>query len=150
PPEILQQFFLTDAAQVGNVIDDLPLSETRPIRPYADKGRNYIQWLIDAAKTSLDALYQEQGVNEDKTPETLLYLFLRHALTLGYFDSSYNLHRTAGFLSTVELAAMKPEPAFVHVAEAGPSESRFAALFKTESRITSSPSVLVTDFITSK
>ena len=82
------------------------------------------------------------------TPETLLYLYLRHALTLGYYDSSYNLHRSAGFLSTVQLAAMKPEPTFVHVADAPGSESRFAALYKTEPRITSSPTLLVSDYIT--
>src|SRR5262249_46349115 len=71
---------------------------------------------------------------------------------LGYYDSSYALHRSAGFLDEVELAAMKPEPNFVHVAEPAAaevaSESRFAALYKTESRITSSPTLLVTDYIT--
>ena len=148
-PDILQHLFMTDAAQLANVIDDRPLSETSFIRTYTDDGRNYIQWLIDAANTSLDALYQEQGFSGNKTPETLLYLYLRHALTLGYYDTSYNLHRSAGFLVATELAAMKPEPVFVHVADgAAASESRFAALYKTESRITSSPTLLVSDYIT--
>ena len=45
---------------------------------------------------------------------------------------------------------MKPEPPFVHVADAGAgaSESRFAALYKTEPRITGSPTLLVSDYIT--
>ena len=44
---------------------------------------------------------------------------------------------------------MRTEPSFVHVAEApGTSESRFAALYKTESRITGSPTLLVSDYIT--
>ena len=148
-PDILKQAFFSDAAQIGTIIDDVPLSETTPIRAYTDDGRNYIQWLIDAAKTSLDAIYQEQGFSSNKTPEALLYLFLRQALMLGYYDSSYNLHRTAGFLSPAELQAMKPEPNFIHVAEGAiPSESRFAALYKTEPRITSNPSTLVSDYIT--
>jgi hypothetical protein len=147
-PDILQHVFMTDSAQVSNVIDDRPLSETQPIRAYTDDKRNYIQWLIDAAKSSLDAIYQEQGFSGDKTPETLLYLYLRHALTLGYYDSSYYLHRSAAFLSPVELLAMKPEPVFVHVADSVASESRFAGLYKTEARITSSPSLLVSDYIT--
>lgn len=148
-PDILQHFFMKDAAQITNIVDDRKPSETDPIRAYTDDGRNYVQWLIDAAKTSVDALYQEAGFTGNKTPETLLYLFLRHALTLGYYDTSYNLHRTAGFLSSVQLAAMKPEPAFIHVADgAVASESRFAALYKTESRITASPTLLVSDYIT--
>lgn len=148
-PDILQHVFFADAAQIGTVIDDVPLSETNPVRAYTDDGRNYIQWLIDAAKASLDAVYQEQGFSSNKTPEALLYLYLRQALMLGYYDSSYYLHRTAAFLTPAELQAMKPEPKFIHVAEGAlPSESRFAALYKTEQRITSSPTALVSDYIT--
>jgi hypothetical protein len=148
-PDILQQVFLTEAGQIANVVDDRPLSETSPIRAYTDDGRNYIRWLIDAAGASLDDVVAERGFSGDVSPQTLLYLFLRHALMLGYYDTSYRLHRTAGFLSATELAAMKPEPTFVHVADAqAASESRFAALYKTEPRITSSASVLVSDYIT--
>jgi hypothetical protein len=148
-PDILQHVFLTDAAQIVNVIDDRPLSETSQIRAYTDDSRNYIQWLIDAAKTSLDTVYQEQGFSSGKTPEALLYLYLRQALTLGYYDASYHLHRKAAFLDAADLQAMKPEPKFVHVAEGPiPSESRFAALYKTEPRITSEASLLVSDYIT--
>ncbi|MGH9495387.1 MAG: hypothetical protein ACRD3B_10345, partial [Candidatus Sulfotelmatobacter sp.] len=148
-PDILKHVFFTDAAQLGTIIDDVAPSETTPIRAYTDDGRNYVQWLIDAAKTSLDALYQEQGFSANKTPLAVLYLYLRHALMLGYYDSSYSLHRSAGFLSPALLQAMKPEPNFIHVAEGAiPSESRFAALYKTEPRITSSPTMLVSDYIT--
>ena len=44
---------------------------------------------------------------------------------------------------------MKPEPTFVHVdRRRRASESRFAALYKTEPRITGSPTLLVSDYIT--
>jgi hypothetical protein len=149
PPDILQQLFDSDAALIPTVIDDRPLSETAPIREYTDDGRNYLQWLLDAAKTSLDALRLEQGFSGNQTPQTLLYLWVRHALMLGYFDTSYFLYRTAGFLTPTQLAAMKPEPPFIHIDTSAPqSESRFAALYKVESRITSSPTLLVSDYIT--
>jgi hypothetical protein len=151
-PDILQHYFLRIAEQITTVIDDLPLSETQGIRAWTDDNRNYIQWLIDTAGTSLEALRTEQGFKNNVTPQMLLYLYLRHALMLGYYDTSYELHKSAGFLTAVQLAAMKPEPSFVHVADApatGASESRFAALYKTEARITGSPTLLVSDFITS-
>jgi hypothetical protein len=147
-PDILQHVFLSDAGQVANVVDDRPLSETDPIRVYAEKGRNYLHWLIDAANTSFDALNMEQGFTGNKTPETLLYLIARYSLMLGYYDASYALHRSAGFLSAQALQAMKPEPTFIHVAPGTASESRFAALYKTEPRITSNPTLMVADYIT--
>ncbi len=103
-PEILHHAFLTDAGLIENLIDDRPLSETDPIRAYTDDERNYITWLIDAAQTSLDALREEQGFSGGNSPQTLLYLYLRHALLLGYYDTSYELHRSAGFLSATDLA----------------------------------------------
>jgi hypothetical protein len=147
-PDILNHYFFKPAEQVTSVIDDRPLSEADPIRTYATGGRNYIQWLIDAAQSSLDALNGEADFIGGASPQTLLYLYLRHALLLGYYDTSYFLHKSAGFLSAAQLAAMKPEPVFVHVAAAAPaSESRFAALVKTEPRITGSATLLVSDYI---
>ncbi len=146
-PDLLNHYFLTDNPQITTIIDDRPLSETNPIRAYTPDNRNYIQWLIDAAAQSLDTLRQETGFTNNQTPQALLYLFLRHALMLGYYNTSYNLHRSAGFLSPPELLAMRTEPTFVHVAAASNTESRFGALYKTESRITGSPSLLVSEYI---
>ena len=148
PPDILQHVFMQDSGLVDVVVDDRPSSETSPIRDYTDDHRNYIRWLIDAATTSLDAVAMEEGFSGDVSPRALLYLYLRHALLLGYYDTTYQLHKSAGFL-TAELAAMKPEPAFVHVdPEAKVSESRYAALYKVEPRITQSAGLLVSDYIT--
>lgn len=150
-PDLLNHNFLTDNPEIATIIDDRPLSETNPIRAYTPDERNYIQWLIDAASQSLDALREESGFTNNQSPQALLYLFLRHALMLGYYDTSYNFHRSAGFLSAPELLAMRTEPTFIHVAEApGMTESRFGALYKTESRITGSPSLLVSDYISQK
>ncbi len=147
-PDILQHAFMTDAGQLQNVIDDRPLSETAPVRPYTTGQHNYLHWLITAAGTSLDALRQEQGFTGNVSPQALLYLMLRHALMLGYNDAGYEFHSEAGFLTAVELQAMKPEPAFIHIDTSAPvSESRFAQLYKTEPRITGQANKLVADYI---
>jgi hypothetical protein len=151
PPDILSHFFMKNADRITQVVDDRPLSETDPIRFYTDDNRNYIHWLIDAANKSLEAVRTEQGFSKKVTPQALLYLYLRHALMLGYYDSSYGLHKSAGFLNVAQLAAMKPEPNFIHIADANvavASESRFAALYKTEPLITGNPTLLVSDYIT--
>jgi hypothetical protein len=148
-PPILAQLYDRASSPISTVIDDQPSSETTPVRSYTVDGRNYLHWLLDAARTSLDALRAEQGFLGNQTPQALLYLYLRQALMLGYFDTSYQLHKSAGFLSPESLAAMKPEPAFVHVdPQALQSESRFAALYKQEPRITGSSTRLVSDYIT--
>ena len=146
-PDLLNHYFLTNNPQIATIIDDRPLSETAPLAACTPDNRNYIHWLLDAATASLDALREEGGFTDNKAPQALLYLMLRHALLLGYYNASYNLHRSAGFLSATELLAMRTEPTFVHVAEAAGTESRFGALYKTESRITGSPSLLVSDYI---
>jgi len=146
-PDLLNHFFLKDNPQIATVIDDRPLSETSGIRAYTDAGKNYIQWMIDAA-ASLETLRAESGFTDNKSPQALLYLFLRHAMMLGYYDASYNYHRNTGILSQEALLAMRTEPTFVHVDAAGTtSESRYAALYKTESRITGSPTLLVSQYI---
>lgn len=149
PPDMLNHLFLDQATQLTTIIDDRPLSETSPIRPYTGDGRNYIRWLIDAAKTSLDAVVAEQGFTGDASPQALLYLMLRHALMLGYYDTAYGLNKSAAMLSPAALAALKAEPPFVHVAENAPaSESRFALLYTPEQAITHNPDTLVADYIT--
>jgi hypothetical protein len=150
-PDLFSQLFDSEASPITTVVDDQPTSETQGVRSYTDDGRNYLHWLLQAAGTSLDALRAENGFSGDRAPQALLYLYLRQALMLGYFDSSYQLHKSAGFLSAAELAAMKPEPAFIHVDPAAPrSESRFAALYKREARITGSNSLLVSDYIATR
>lgn len=147
-PDLLSHFFLKESPQITTVIDDVALSETNPIRAYTDDSRNYIQWMIDGLGSSLDVVRQESGFTGGKSPQALLYLYLRQAVMLGYYDSSYRYHANAGFLTPDALRQMRVEPNFIHIADApGTSESRFAALYKTESRITGSPSLLVSDFI---
>ena len=55
-PDLLNGYFHSDNPQITTIIDDRASSETTPIRAYTDDGRNYVQWLIDAATNSLDTL----------------------------------------------------------------------------------------------
>jgi hypothetical protein len=151
-PDVLEKFFLTSQNLLkGPVIDDRPLSETERIRSYtpAPDNRNYIQWLIDAANTSLDTLNQETGFTDNKSPTALLYILLRYALTQGYWDTSIRAHLSAEIISAQELASVYHEPNFIHIKEqTETSESRWQYLYKTESRITNSDSLSVSDYIT--
>jgi hypothetical protein len=147
-PDMLSHFFFTDANRLTTIIDDRPLSEHAAIRAYTDTNKNYIEWLRDAATDSLDAVVAEAGFTDDKSPTALLYLYLRHTIMLGYYDTSYELHKSAGVLDSGALAALKPEPAFVHIDASAASESRFGLLYKNEVAITSDPAILVSDYIT--
>jgi len=154
-PDILEKFFLGSQNLLqGVVVDDRPLSETEPIRGYtpptteAPNSVNYLQWLIDAAVTSLNTLRQQQGFTDNKEPTALLYLLLRHALILGYWDASLRLHQSAEILSPIELTALRREANFVHVRQqATTSESRWQYLYKNESRITGSNDLAIADYI---
>src|SRR5262249_15079142 len=137
PPILDKLFSGGDNLLKGGVVDDKPLSETERIRPYTTDGRNYIQWVIDAANTSIDALYRQEGFKDDKTPAALLYLFLRHALQLGYHDVSVRLHENVGIFTHEMAIAARAERPFLHVgATQAPSESRYRTLFATEPAIT--------------
>jgi hypothetical protein len=149
-PDMLKKFFFADHnALTGPLIDDRPLSESDPIRAYSsDDKQNYIQWLIAAAGTSIDALYSQQGFKDDKPPQALLYLMLRHALQLGYHDTSLRLHESAGLLSPVAVQTAKLDDPFIHIRQtAKPFESRYEVLYKTETAITGSPTMSVGDYI---
>jgi hypothetical protein len=59
------------------------------IRPYAADGvRNYLDWLADAAAASFEDLRLERGFKDYRPPDALLYVMLRHALMLEYWDTS--------------------------------------------------------------
>jgi uncharacterized protein YdcH (DUF465 family) len=149
-PDILERLFLSSQHLMqGPVIDDVPLSETDPIHAYTDDERNYVQWLIDAARTSLETLRRQDGFTDDKSPAALFYIVARYALMQSYWITSIRLHELAGVFSANQVQAVRHEPAFIHVQEqVESSESRFTYLYKTSPQITGSDNVLVADHIT--
>ena len=111
-PAILDLFFHAHQDVLdGGLVDDVPSSETTPIRPSTTDDRNYLAWLADAARTSLEALRLPTGFKDDRAPTALLYLLLRHALILGYHDAGYRLQRAADVLPAEELRALQARAA---------------------------------------
>ncbi|HXM48262.1 MAG TPA: hypothetical protein VN956_10355 [Pyrinomonadaceae bacterium] len=149
-PPILDKLFYGNHAELkGGVVDDKPLSETEAIRAYTDAGQNYVQWLIDAARTSLDALYAQDGFKDDKPPTAILYLLLRHALQLGYHDASIRVNEDAGLLSAQAAANARIDDPFLHIREnTAVSESRYQPLYAVAPAITASNIQPLHEFIT--
>lgn len=145
-PDLLNHVFRARQTPLdGPVIDDQPLSEKVGIRSYAGN-RNYIQWLIDAARTGIAALQQEQGFDGDKKPTALLYLLLRHALQLCFHETGVRQKVAAGVLP--EVMTQLREATFVHVsAERAESESRYDVLFRPDPQVTGQADVLLGDYI---
>src|SRR5215813_10710215 len=153
-PDILEKFFLTSQNLLrGPLIDDRPLSETELIRSYTEDNLDYIRWLIDASRTSLETLRRQSGFTDDKAPNALLYLMLRHALIQGYWDADLRLRLEAGVCAEADVKTLRREAAFIHIRSsqegdgAGTSESRWGRLYRAEPRVTGDPSQPVHQFI---
>jgi len=169
-PEILEKLFvLTPEKLTGHLIDDQPLSEVNPIRAYTSDPEpfNYIEWLIAAAGESLDKLRKEEGFKDNIRPNALLYLMLKHALELGYWDSALRLYQNNQVMTPDKLRLAKIEPDFIHIREVSssvqphqgeflsskpldypfPSESKYSFLYQVEPSITNSNTKLVAEYI---
>jgi len=151
-PLILDQIFAGSHYELkGGVVDDKPLSEILQIREYTDNHRNYIQWLIDSANTSLDALYTQDGFTNDRPPTAILYLLLRHALQLGYDDVSIRLRENAGLFTAAAAMSARVDPPFLHIDEkAEVSESRYQRLYEAVPAITGNATQPFHQFIASQ
>jgi hypothetical protein len=144
-PEILKMYYLptpiklNDPLKTDNrpLVDDRPLSEKETIRAYtANPDKNYIEWLIDSALSSLETIRVERVFKDDKPPSSLLYTMLRHAILLSYYDASIKLHQSASLLTGSALENAKKDPKFIHITKASESESRWKYLYKIEPKIT--------------
>ena len=140
-PDILGKLFHGAQHRLhGPVVDDRPLSETALVRAYCDDGRNYLQWLVDAASSSLEDLRKEQGFTGGIEPTALLYILLRHGLLLSWWDTASRLRLDAEMITPEQFRASHAEPAFVHIAGDGPTESRWADLYGPAAKITGNES----------
>ena len=146
-PDGLSRFWYPTASRLnGPVIDDAPLSERDPIREWTADGRNYVEWLSDAA-SSLEDLRLERGFKNGHPPDALLYLLLRHALLLSYYEVGLGLRTDAGVLDQAQARAAMREAPFVHVQAGGPSESRWQALYQTDAAVTGDDQVTIGEYV---
>lgn len=149
-PDLLNKYFRrTPTPIAGALIGDDPLSESASLPPSTADGRNYLTWLAESARASLETIRREEGFGESGPPRALLYLMLRHALLLGYYETGVRLYARADALSEAELFAARSEANFIHIADRVQSrESRFKLLYQPEPRVTGGdPDQLVGEFI---
>jgi hypothetical protein len=116
-PEILEKFFSAKSPELINLVDDKPLSEILPIREYSkttgNVSLNYIEWLIEASKISLDTIKNQSNLNE--IPKSLLYIMLRHSLQLGFFTTAIDLYKSKGYITEEMWRYIWSEPDFIHI-----------------------------------
>ncbi len=144
-PEVLKFIFHDRQELLRNIlVDDVDLSEGTPVRAYTDGGENYLQWLVTAGETSLEALRQQKGFSGDEVPTALLYHLARHALQLSYWDVGMRLRLAQ---PAAPLIARK-EPAFLHIAQAEEkSSSRYFELYRPAQAITGDAGLFLQDHI---
>lgn len=146
-PDLVRRLFVgAQYPLLGPLVDDRPLSETAPVRPYTTDGRNYLRWLADLAGTDLETLRLERGFAADRPPAALLYLLLRHAVLLGWADAARALAVAMGSPAVPSPA----DPLFVHIGLSmpeAPSESRFRQLYSPDPVVTGSPDTLLVDHL---
>ena len=149
-PEILDHAFLTEAGAIENLIDDRPLSETEAIRAYTETGAK----LHPVADRRPPAARWTRSAKSRASP----------AANRPRCCSTYTSARRCCSATTTRATSCTAPPLHVGKRAAGDearadlhprrrrapptSESRYAALYKTEPRITQSPTLLVSDYIT--
>jgi len=122
-PGILDKIFMRYAPRLkGPLIDDRPLSETDLIRAYTAPesetvGKNYIQWLIEHAK-SPEVLRKQEGFLDNKPPTALLYMMLHQALIEGYFDAGLRAHVELDLADVQTARVARIDRPFIHVEQA--------------------------------
>ena len=135
-PEILTRTYFGHPVPLHKqVVDDVPLSETAPVRDYTPQPDplNYLEWLLKKGKESLDDLRKETGFTDNKPPAAVLYVFLRHALLLAYEAAARESKRL--HVDDVVYQAWKKPANTIHVAatpqnaSAPVSESPWAHLY---------------------
>ena len=144
-PPLLEKIFLKTPNLLKGALVEAELSETKRLAVMRADGRNYIDWLQWAARTSHDTLRKQAGFT-DAAPSALLYLFLHHALDLGYIDTDLVFRREALQLSDAEFKAQRKEPSFIHVAD-GDHKSRWHNLYRAEPVVTNDPVLRMGEYI---
>ena len=132
----------------GPLVDDRPRSETDPVRPYTDDGRNYLAWLAASMTSSLDMVRLESGFTGNSPPTAILYLLLRHAVLNAYAESALRLTAAAHGTSETDLVRERREQPFVHISQRTQvTESRFGTLYAADAAVTGDPQRLLADHI---
>ena len=149
-PDVMSRLFTGRQHPMrGPLVDDRPRSETDPVRPYTDDGRNYLAWLAASMTSSLDTVRLESGFTGNSPPTAILYLLLRHAVLNAYAESALRLTAAAHATSEADLMRARREPPFIHISQRTQvTESRYRTLYEADATVTGDPQRLLADHIT--
>lgn len=161
-PQLFDLFWKVSANSLtGPPIQIGPLSETEPLRVVTTNNRNYIQWLHECARLSFDTIRVQDGFQNDQWPNALLFVLLKHALELGYYDAGIRVLDDAQLLGEEARLSLRSEPHFFHIqdmavaggvraAAAGPAvmSSRYDLLYSANEELTGDARTLLVDYIT--
>ncbi|HEY1305806.1 MAG TPA: hypothetical protein VGF24_19765, partial [Vicinamibacterales bacterium] len=118
-PQLFDLFWKVTANPLtGPTVQVGPLSETDPLSIVTTDSRNYIQWLHEWARLSFDTIRLQDGFQGGQWPNALLFILLRHALELGYYDAGIRVLDDAQLLGDEQKAQLHTEPYFFHVQQA--------------------------------
>lgn len=147
-PKIFEKvFFEKPWVLHGARVDKVPNSEIDTLSHYTNDGRNYIEWLIDAAGQSHNVLRLQHGFTDNIRPNTLLYLLMYHALDLSYVDTSLKLKLKAGVLNQRDYKTAFVEPEFIQIEQGKEHQSRWKHLYQAEPDITGDQTLMMADYI---
>lgn len=163
-PQLFDLFWKVTANQLmGPTIQTGPLSESDPLRVVTTNNRNYIQWLHEWARLSFDTIRVQDGFQGGQWPNALLFILLRHALELGYYDAGIRVLDDAQFLGDEQKSLLRSEPHFFQIQEAsfgagglaaaaaaGPavSSSRYELLYNAYPSVTGDARMSLAEFLT--
>lgn len=138
---ILEKFFLSKPNKLsGPLVDDVPESETEPIRGYTVDGKNYVEWLQAADGNTV----RMQNFDGNPAPNALLYLLLRHSVLLAQANAGTNFLLTEKLIETRKIYH---DPAFLHIQEKESGKSKFEHLYQPYESITRNSSVNLIEHI---
>ena len=141
----------------GPVIQEGPLSESDPLRSVTTNDRNYIEWLYEWGRASFDIVRVEDGFRDNKWPNALLYVLLKHALELGYYDAGVRVLDDAQLLD--DQATTRPAERTVFLSnlhrggccrgsDTSKEQSRYELLYTPNERVTGDSRTLLVDHLT--
>ena len=159
-PKLFDLFWKVFANRLnGPIIQEGPLSEVDPLRIVTTSNRNYIEWLHEWARLSFDTIRVQDGFLNNKWPNSLLYILLRHALELGYHDAGIRVLDDAQLLDEPDKRSLRGEPHFFQIegANLGASaaagniaveKSRYEMLYTPNQQVTGDSRLLLADYLT--
>lgn len=159
-PKLFDLFWKVFANRLnGPIIQEGPLSETDPLRIVTTNNRNYIEWLHEWARLSFDTIRVQDGFLNNKWPNSLLYILLKHALELGYHDAGIRVLDDAQLLDEPGKRSLRGEPHFFQIEGANPGagaarsnvaveKSRYEMLYTPNQQVTGDSRMLLADYLT--